>query len=151
MTTARAAGLRQIYLAAPTTAEARLAELCAQAEGFLYYVSFAGVTGADRLDLAPVRARVAAIKARSKVPVAVGFGVRDTASAVTIAQFADAVVIGSALVAHLRTAPTLAREELPDPCRVAQRAETTNPNTRGAGCRAGPADRYRRRIHTVEN
>jgi len=108
MTTAavRSAGLRQIYLAAPTTAEARLAELCAQAEGFLYYVSFAGVTGADRLDLAPVRARVVAIKARSKVPVAVGFCVRDAASAVTIAQFADAVVIGSALVAHLANCST---------------------------------------------
>jgi tryptophan synthase alpha chain len=97
----RAAGLRQIYLAAPTTAEARLADLCAHAEGFLYYVSFAGVTGADRLDLGPVRARVASIKARSRVPVAVGFGVRDAASAVTIGQFADAVVIGSALVAKL--------------------------------------------------
>jgi len=97
----RSAGLRQIYLAAPTTADARLGDLCARAEGFLYYVSFAGVTGADRLDLAPVRARVAAIKTRTQVPVAVGFGVRDSASAVTIAQFADAVVIGSALVAHL--------------------------------------------------
>ena len=97
----RSAGLRQIYLAAPTTAEARLADLCAHAEGFLYYVSFAGVTGADRLDLGPVRARVASIKARSRVPVAVGFGVRDAASAVSIGQFADAVVIGSALVAHL--------------------------------------------------
>ena len=97
----RDAGLHQIYLAAPTTAEARLAELCAHAEGFLYYVSFAGVTGADRLDLGPVRARVASIKARSRVPVAVGFGVRDAASAVTIGQFADAVVIGSALVAQL--------------------------------------------------
>jgi tryptophan synthase alpha chain len=99
----RRAGLKQIYLAAPTTAEARLADLCMQAEGFLYYVSFAGVTGADRLDLGPVRARVASIKARSRVPVAVGFGVRDAATAATIGQFADAVVIGSALVAQLAT------------------------------------------------
>ena len=97
----RDAGLRQIYLAAPTTAEARLAHLCRRAEGFLYYVSFAGVTGADRLDLAPLRARVGAIRARGQVPVAVGFGVRDAASAAAIAEFADAVVIGSALVAHL--------------------------------------------------
>jgi tryptophan synthase alpha chain len=108
MTTAalRGAGLEQIYLAAPTTAEARLTELCAHAEGFLYYVSFAGVTGADRLDLGPVRARVASIKARSRVPVAVGFGVRDAASAATIAGFADAVVIGSALVAQLASCTT---------------------------------------------
>jgi tryptophan synthase alpha chain len=103
----RSAGLRQIYLAAPTTAEARLADLCAQAEGFLYYVSFAGVTGADRLDLSPVRARVASIKARTPVPVAVGFGVRDAESAATIAQFADAVVIGSALVARLAQCATV--------------------------------------------
>jgi tryptophan synthase alpha chain len=95
------AGLTQIYLAAPTTAEARLGALCDRAEGFLYYVSFAGVTGADRLDLAGIRARVEAIRARARVPVAVGFGVRDAASAAAIAAFADAVVIGSALVATL--------------------------------------------------
>ncbi|MDR3388416.1 MAG: tryptophan synthase subunit alpha [Rudaea sp.] len=101
----RAAGLRQIYLAAPTTAEARLGELCRCAEGFLYYVSFSGITGADRLDLAPVRERVAAIKARTRTPVAVGFGVRDAGSAIAIADFADAVVIGSALVARLAESP----------------------------------------------
>ena len=100
----RAAGLRQIFLAAPTTAEARLAELCRCAEGFLYYVSFAGITGADRLDLAPLRERVAAIKARTRTPIAVGFGVRDAGSAAAIAEFADAVVIGSALVARLAEA-----------------------------------------------
>ncbi|MBS0591067.1 MAG: tryptophan synthase subunit alpha [Proteobacteria bacterium] len=100
------AGLHRIFLAAPTTSETRLAGLTQAARGFLYYVSFAGVTGADRLDLAPVRARVAAIKARSPaLPVAVGFGVRDAASAVAIAEFADAVVIGSALVAYLADAP----------------------------------------------
>jgi len=102
----RAEGLRQIFLAAPTTAETRLAQVCARAEGFLYYVSFAGITGADRLDLAPVRARVAAIKQRTPVPVAVGFGVRDANSAALIGGFADAVVIGSALVGHLENCLT---------------------------------------------
>jgi tryptophan synthase alpha chain len=102
----RGAGLEQIYLAAPTTADDRLAGLCAAAAGFLYYVSFAGVTGADRLDLGPVRARVGAIRQRARVPVAVGFGVRDAASASAIAQFADAVVIGSALVARLAACAT---------------------------------------------
>jgi tryptophan synthase alpha chain len=97
----RDAGLRQIFLAAPTTAEARLAAVCAQAQGFLYYVSFAGVTGAQRLDLGAVRTRVIAIKQQTAVPVAVGFGVRDAQSAAAIAEFADAVVIGSALVEHL--------------------------------------------------
>lgn len=97
----RRAGLREIFLAAPTTAEARLATLCDRAEGFLYYVSFAGITGAARLDLAPVRERVAAIKARTRTPVAVGFGVKEAAQAVALAEFADAVVIGSALVEAL--------------------------------------------------
>ena len=106
ITAIRRSGLRQIYLAAPTTAESRLAGLCEQAQGFLYYVSFAGITGADRLDLAPVRARVMSIKTKAKVPVAVGFGVRDAASAASIAEFADAVVIGSALVAELANCTT---------------------------------------------
>ena len=94
-------GLRRIFLAAPTTADARLAQIGERAQGFLYYVSFAGITGADRLSLDTVRARVATIKSRTRTPVAVGFGVRDAHSAAAIAQFADAVVIGSALVERL--------------------------------------------------
>jgi tryptophan synthase alpha chain len=100
----RAAGLRQILLAAPTTAPARMAELCEAAEGFLYYVSFAGITGAARLSTSDIAARVADIRAAAKAPVAVGFGVRDAASAKAIAGFADAVVIGSALVERLADA-----------------------------------------------
>ncbi|MGH8090990.1 MAG: tryptophan synthase subunit alpha, partial [Rudaea sp.] len=95
------AGLRRIFLSAPTTSEPRLAALCEGARGFLYHVAFAGVTGANRLSLDAVRERVAAIKARTRTPVAVGFGVRDAASAAAIARFADAVVIGSALVEGL--------------------------------------------------
>jgi tryptophan synthase alpha chain len=95
------AGLARIMLAAPTTAESRLAAICAAAEGFLYYVSFAGITGADRLSLGDVQARVAGIRKSAKTPVAVGFGVRDAASAAAIGEFADAVVIGSALVEKL--------------------------------------------------
>ena len=97
----RAAGLRQVFLAAPTTADARLALLRERAEGFLYYVSFAGITGADRLSVEAVRKRVEAIRAGMRTPVAVGFGVRDAVSAAAIAAFADAVVIGSALVERL--------------------------------------------------
>ena len=97
----REAGLRQILLAAPTTAPERLARLCASAEGFLYYVSFAGITGAARLSTADIAARVEGVRKRAAVPVAVGFGVRDAASARAIAGFADAVVIGSALVERL--------------------------------------------------
>jgi tryptophan synthase alpha chain len=97
----RAAGLCRILLAAPTTAPARMARLCESAEGFLYYVSFAGITGAARLSTADIAARVAEVRAGAKAPVAVGFGVRDAASAKAIAGFADAVVIGSALVERL--------------------------------------------------
>ena len=97
----RAAGLRRIMLAAPTTAPARMAQLCGAAEGFLYYVSFAGITGAARLSTTDIAARVAGIRAEARAPVAVGFGVRDAASAKAIAGFADAVVIGSALVERL--------------------------------------------------
>ena len=104
----RDAGLRRILLAAPTTADARLVAACDQAEGFLYYVSFAGITGADRLSTSDVRARVQAIKARTLAPVAVGFGVKDAASAREIAAFADAVVIGSALVERLAGANSVA-------------------------------------------
>jgi tryptophan synthase alpha chain len=97
----REAGLRQILLAAPTTAPARMAKLCESAEGFLYYVSFAGITGAQRLSTSDIAARVADVRSRAKAPVAVGFGVRDAQSAKAIADFADAVVIGSALVEQL--------------------------------------------------
>ncbi|HET6554346.1 MAG TPA: tryptophan synthase subunit alpha [Dyella sp.] len=97
----RDAGLQQILLAAPTTAPSRMVQLCGSAEGFLYYVSFAGITGAARLSTSDIAARVADIRAKSKAPVAVGFGVRDAQSARAIAGFADAVVIGSALVERL--------------------------------------------------
>jgi len=102
----RDAGLQQILLAAPTTAPARMAQLCGAAEGFLYYVSFAGITGAGHLSTRDIAARVADIRNRAKTPVAVGFGVRDVQSAKEIASFADAVVIGSALVERLSGAAT---------------------------------------------
>ena len=97
----RKAGLQQILLAAPTTAPARMVTLCEAADGFLYYVSFAGITGAGRLSVQDIATRVADIRSHAKAPVAVGFGVKDAQSAKAIAGFADAVVIGSALVERL--------------------------------------------------
>jgi tryptophan synthase alpha chain len=102
----RNAGLKQILLAAPTTAPARMAQLCEAADGFLYYVSFAGITGAGRLSTQDIAARVADIRTHAKAPVAVGFGVKDAQSAKAIGEFADAVVIGSALVERLDGATT---------------------------------------------
>ncbi|MDY1547429.1 tryptophan synthase subunit alpha [Luteibacter sahnii] len=100
----REAGLDQILLASPTTDEVRLGRLCEAASGFLYYVSFAGITGAAQLSTTDIAGRVAGIRSRSKAPVAVGFGVRDAASARAIGEFADAVIIGSALVQCLEGA-----------------------------------------------
>ena len=108
----RAAGLDQIFLAAPTTDAARLEKVCAAAQGFLYYVSFAGITGAGHLSTDAVRQRVAEIRLKARTPVAVGFGVKDATTAAAIARFADAVVIGSALVdtlAHSADAAEAAR------------------------------------------
>jgi tryptophan synthase alpha chain len=91
-------GIAQIFLVAPTTVATRITRIAAAAHGFVYYVSFAGITGADRLALDEVAARVATLKRATSVPVAVGFGVRDVEQAAALAAFADAVVIGSALV-----------------------------------------------------
>ena len=97
-------GLHQICLAAPTSGPSRLDAMLANTRGYLYYVSFAGVTGAARLELGDVRGKIAEIRARTELPIAGGFGVRDAASAVAIAGVADAVVIGSALVQALHEA-----------------------------------------------
>lgn len=97
-------GLVLIQLASPTTPEARLRKLCADAEGYLYYVSFAGVTGADRLDIGAASERLRTVRALSAAPVLAGFGIKDAASAAAMAQAADGAIVGSALVAALAEA-----------------------------------------------
>ena len=95
-------GLALIALASPTTGEERLRMLCDTAQGYLYYVSFAGVTGAsERLDTQVAGERLRGIRQASKAPVVAGFGIRDAASAAAMAAGADGVVVGSALVAEL--------------------------------------------------
>ncbi len=101
----RDAGLERILLVAPTTSEPRLASAVEAAEGYLYYVSFAGITGGSKLSAQDIAQRVGDLRRRANVPVAVGFGIKDAASAKAVAAFADAVVIGSALVATLAGAP----------------------------------------------
>ena len=91
-------GLALIALAAPTTSEPRLARLAREAQGYLYYVSFAGVTGASGIDTGSVLARVSELRSQAVAPVVVGFGVRDAATAAALAPCADGVVVGSALV-----------------------------------------------------
>ncbi len=95
-------GVDLILLASPTTPDARLSLLLGNAQGYLYYVSFAGVTGAsERLDPAAAAAHLRRIRADSPVPVVAGFGIRDAASAAAMAVDADGVVVGSALVSAM--------------------------------------------------
>ncbi len=92
------AGMNFIRLATPTTDDKRLPAVLANTSGFVYYVSITGITGAAAPDAARVAQAVARIKRHTPLPVAVGFGVRDAARARAVAQDADAVVVGSALV-----------------------------------------------------
>ena len=92
------AGLNFIRLATPTTDDKRLPAVLSNTSGFVYYVSIAGVTGSAAPDAGKVAAAVARIKRHTKLPVAVGFGVKSAEQARAIAQGADAVVVGSALV-----------------------------------------------------
>jgi len=101
----RAHGLDLIFLLAPTSTEARMQQVGQLASGYVYYVSLKGVTGAGHLDTAGVAAMVPRIRAHVSVPVGVGFGIRDAASACAVAQVADAVVIGSRLVQILEAEP----------------------------------------------
>lgn len=100
----KAAGLSHIFLTAPTTTEARTRAIAARASGFVYCVAFAGVTGADRLAFDDIANRTAALRGLTDLPIAVGFGIKDASDAARIARCADAVVIGSALVAQLADA-----------------------------------------------
>ena len=97
-------GLALIALASPTTSPERTGMLCDTAQGYLYYVSFAGVTGAGHLDTHAAGERLHALRARSQAPVVAGFGIKDAASAAAMAVEADGVVVGSALVAALAEA-----------------------------------------------
>ncbi len=87
-----------IFLLAPNSDEERIVRVCAQASGFVYYVSLKGVTGAAHLDAADVETRVQRIKSLTDLPVGVGFGIRDGETAARIASVSDAVVVGSALI-----------------------------------------------------
>ncbi len=96
------AGLNFIRLATPTTDDKRLPKVLTNTSGFVYYVSITGITGAAAPDTAKVTDAVARIKRHTKLPVAVGFGVRTAEQARAIAEGADGVVVGSALIDALR-------------------------------------------------
>jgi len=98
---AAAAGLPLIFLLAPTSTAERRTFVARQSQGFVYYVSLTGITGAKLLDLADVSKNVEKIRKVTKVPVAVGFGVATPEDAAKVAAIADGVIVGSAIVKQI--------------------------------------------------
>ena len=97
----RAADMDAIFLLAPTSSDERIRRVSESASGFVYYVSFKGVTGANRLDIDAVAARLDELRRHTALPLGVGFGIRDPESAAQVSRIADAVVVGSALVGRI--------------------------------------------------
>jgi tryptophan synthase alpha chain len=94
-------GLDAIFLLAPTSPPARIRLIAGAASGFIYYVSLRGVTGAAHLDIAEVEQRLRAIRSETRLPVGVGFGIGTPEAAAAVAAFADAVIVGSAIVRRM--------------------------------------------------
>ncbi|MDB5989334.1 MAG: tryptophan synthase alpha chain [Herbaspirillum sp.] len=100
-----ASGMDPIFLLSPTSTEARIEQVAKVSSGFSYYVSLKGVTGAGNIDTVEVAERIAAIRKHVKLPIGVGFGIRDGATAKAVASVADAVVIGSRIIQELENTP----------------------------------------------
>jgi len=88
----------QVFLLSPTTSPERIGQICEMASGFIYYVSLKGVTGSHRLNIDAVKDKVQEIRSHTSLPIGVGFGIKDSTSAVEVGRLSDAVIIGSALV-----------------------------------------------------
>jgi tryptophan synthase alpha chain len=107
-TLVRKHGMDLIFLLAPTSTESRIENVAKLASGYVYYVSLKGVTGSGALDIADVESNLARIRSRLSLPLGVGFGIRDAASARAVARVADAVVIGSRIIQEMEEAGTAA-------------------------------------------
>ena len=103
--TLRANNMDLIFLLAPTSTDARIEQVARVASGYVYYVSLKGITGAGNLDTDAVEAMLPRIRKFVHIPVGVGFGIRDAATAQTVGRVADAVVIGSRIIQLLEAAP----------------------------------------------
>ncbi|MEA5098619.1 MAG: tryptophan synthase subunit alpha [Burkholderiaceae bacterium] len=101
----KTAGVDEIFLLAPTSTDERIEKAGKMASGYVYYVSLKGVTGAGNLDLSAVAEMMPRIRRHVSVPIGVGFGIRDAATAKAIASVADAVVIGSRIIQELENTP----------------------------------------------
>ena len=99
--TMKAHGMDPIFLLAPTSNAARIEQVAAVASGYVYYVSLAGVTGSGALNVDAVAERLPLIREKTGLPVGVGFGIRDAATAARIARIADAVVVGSRIIEEI--------------------------------------------------
>ena len=98
------AGIDCIFLLAPTSTDARIREVARVGTGYLYYVSLKGVTGVKTADAADIAAHLPRLRAASKLPIAVGFGIKDAESARVISKGADAVIIGTRIVQEIENA-----------------------------------------------
>ena len=101
---AKSSGIDAIFLLAPTSTPSRIEQVARIGSGYLYYVSLKGVTGAAGLDLSDVEKRIPLLRAATKLPIGVGFGIRDAQSARRVADVADAVVIGSRIIQEIEAA-----------------------------------------------
>ena len=108
-------GIDPIFLLSPTSSEARIELTAKVAKGYIYYVSLKGVTGASNIDTRDVERMIARIRTHTQVPVGVGFGIRDGATARRVGAVADAVVIGSRIVQDLASGPP---EQAPEKARA---------------------------------
>ncbi len=97
----KANGMDPIFLIAPTSSAERIGQVSTIASGYVYYVSLAGVTGSGALNVDAVAERLPLIREKTGLPVGVGFGIRDAATAARIAAFADAVVVGSRIIEEI--------------------------------------------------
>ena len=86
---------------APTSDRSRIQKICDASRGYVYYVSLKGITGAGHLDLDSVARRVSEIREISQLPIGVGFGIKDAATAAAMGKLADAVIVGSAIVQRI--------------------------------------------------
>jgi tryptophan synthase alpha chain len=98
---AKREGIDPVFLLAPTSTDKRIQQVARVGSGYLYYVSLRGITGATHVDFSEVSARIPKIRAATRLPIGVGFGIRDAESARKVAQSADAVVIGSRIIQEI--------------------------------------------------
>lgn len=123
-------GLRNIRLVAPTSSEARRALAVRSADGFIYYVSLTGITGAKMGSVEEINHQVTRLRKQSDLPICVGFGIKTPEQAAKVAAFADGVVVGSQFVLQIS-------EHFPDSCAMIEAMDTVAENMREAMSRRG--------------